>query len=279
MPMHFVLYWKQAGSRLFESFRQIDVHLKHTAFNHERCEILVACENFCENGGICSEKNGNPTCDCLPNFYGANCEYADCDSESCQSTLILANTSLNITGAGMPKELSVVFNQRSKPYNLQPIKFMGFKPLSSYQLTLCLAFTHYENAFDFEANTGIHGSCGSVLNDMFYVIGGYGRFSRQVRCFISQNFLKKIQISRVENCQLKRIRIEDSSLLPISFVRGTCATFMSVLGNSLPDRDRIPNTKTDRFPRPIRPDPNLGIEESEAIFFCYALRNQKICNA
>ena len=122
---------------------------------------------------------------------------------------------------------------------------------------------------------------------MFYVIGGYGRFSRQVRFFASksQTFLNKFfQISRVENCQLKRIRIEDSILLPISFVRGTCATFMSVLGNSLPDRDRIPNsvgpnTKPDGFPRPIRPDPNLGIEESEAIFFCYALRNQKICNA
>ena len=90
--------------------------LLNTVFNLKRCEILVACENFCENGGICSEKNGNPTCDCLPNFYGANCEYADCDAESCQSTLILANTSLNITGAGMPKEASVVFNQRSKPY-------------------------------------------------------------------------------------------------------------------------------------------------------------------
>ena len=90
--------------------------LLNTVFNLKRCEILVACENFCENGGICSEKNGNPTCDCLPNFYGANCEYANCDAESCQSTLILANTSLNTTGTGMPKEASVVFNQRSKPY-------------------------------------------------------------------------------------------------------------------------------------------------------------------
>ena len=78
---------------------------------------------------------------------------------------------------------------------------------------------------------------------------------------------------------MKRILIEHSSLLPISFVRGSCATFDSVLGNSLPDRDRIPKTKADHFPRPIRPDPNLGIEESEAIFFCFALKNQKICNA
>ena len=81
---------------------------------------------------------------------------------------------------------------------------------------------------------------------------------------------------------MRRIRIEDSSLLPISFVRGSCATFDSVLGNSLPDRDRIPKTKADHFSRPIRPDPNpdmIGIEESEAIFFCFALKNQKICNA
>jgi len=103
------------------SFRHQDIYLilnklLNTLFNLERCEILVACENFCENGGICSEKNGNPTCDCMPGFLGANCEYADCDSESCQNTLVLANTNINTTGVGMPKEPSVVvFNQRSKP--------------------------------------------------------------------------------------------------------------------------------------------------------------------
>ena len=44
-------------------------------------------------------------------------------------------------------------------------------------------------------------------------------------------FKRKFQISRGENCELKRLHTTQIIQLPYSFIRGSCATFLTELGN------------------------------------------------
>ena len=132
-------------------------------------------------------------CYCLANYYGKNCEYIDCDSESCQDILILANPHEQTpVQVDVPNETPpVLFNQQSKNKpkyqgSGEQIEMPGTLKLVVTQIKTYLAFTEQLTAFDFGPQTGVYGSCGSILNDQFYLLGGYGKLSHQVRSFIKK---------------------------------------------------------------------------------------------
>ena len=156
--------------------------------NNERCEILIACDNFCQNDGTCYVENQKRKCYCLPNYYGKQCEYINCDSEICQDILILANSHEHTPElVAVPNETPpVLFNQQSKNKpkyqgSGEHVEMPGTLKLVVTQIKTYLAFTEQLTAFDFGPQTGVYGSCGSILNDQFYLLGGYGKLSHQVR--------------------------------------------------------------------------------------------------
>ena len=66
--------------------------------------------------------------------------------------------------------------------------------------------------FVFGDETEVHYSCSATLNGEMFVFGGY-------------NGDKRRQISKVENCSLKRI-----GTLPMDFADGTCNTYQTENG-------------------------------------------------
>ena len=136
-------------------------------------------------------ENEKRKCYCLPNYYGKQCEYINCDSEICQDILILANSREHTPElVAVPNETPpVLFNQQSKNKpkyqgSGEHVEMPGTLKLVVTQIKTYLAFTKQLTAFDFGPQTGVYGSCGSILNDQFYLLGGYGKLSHQVRSFI-----------------------------------------------------------------------------------------------